>query len=264
MEAKIAITGASGFVGSKLLRRLVKKHIVLTLPRDLIQASPTKITETMGNCDVLIHCASPLRHPTVSSHDFISIKKFLSTYLRDFRPFVINLSTVSIYGGSGRILESTHTSSSDAYSNGKIEIENLLSTIGVKHLNIRLPGVFGASGNPNFVMNLLKANQTVNSSLKLKNSHHRFNSFIWIDHLIALVEKVIKDHDHLGFESLNAVYRQPMLKQELVGLFPRIRFIEENCDEPEIFYGSIHGKFLDEVFTKNSKDVLADYINLSR
>lgn len=156
---KILLTGASGFIGRTLLRRLQQEgHEVLALCHahqengmSLVSCDLSKPLTLAGTFDIIIHAAGISPAQTTSMKVFKhanvdSMENLLAWASAGHAKRMIFLSSVSVYGEiqSARINEDTPIIQPNDYGLSKYVAEQLLlESSKIEGLALRLPGVFG-------------------------------------------------------------------------------------------------------------------------
>ncbi len=156
------LTGASGFLGSRILRELTKKHTVTTVGRtplhgrhircDLAQAMPTLPNERF---DLIVHCAgkahSVARNPAErADYDRVNVQGTVRLLKAlDLLPVLpdgfVHISSVLVYGRSegDRLTEETPLTATDPYGFSKVSAEAVVREwavrTGVRLTVLRLP-----------------------------------------------------------------------------------------------------------------------------
>lgn len=153
---KIAITGASGFIGGGIVAKLAKKYSVVTVVRpssDIAQLGGTEIRyaditskkqvlSALVGVDVVVHCAALLPHHNASSERYASVnvtgtRNLLSAAVQCKVKQFIHISTVGIYDIEKNPFpsESTRPKPTDIYSQTKLAAERLVMSYGRKNLH---------------------------------------------------------------------------------------------------------------------------------
>ena len=181
--ATILVTGASGFIGSEVIKNLIEKRYPVIgidakdpidnlsgslnftfLRADISNKGP--ILDEPKNTDVLIHCAALVhnRSDDLSKNNYFSInydgtRNILSFLDKDKVKHIIFLSTVSVYGDSANISivdENTRTAPADYYGESKLAAESAVKyycqSYGIHYSIFRLVPVYGDS----FLLNVEK------------------------------------------------------------------------------------------------------------
>lgn len=170
MSRRILVTGASGFVGSVLAKRLAEDFDVVTAGRTEqgsasehfywdINEGPLSLS---GNFEGVIHCAGLAHQPQADADQYFRVNvegtrallRALDT-LKEPLPPLVHISTVAVYGRScGLDIDEERTlGATDPYGQSKAEAEKLVREWGLSRkvsvLILRLPLVVGrgAPGN---------------------------------------------------------------------------------------------------------------------
>ena len=171
---KILITGASGFIGSHLVRRLYKDHQVYALSRK----KPSKLIKDLKNivfinqdltknsiydfeCDYIIHAAS-ITNIGKFSDNVIMMKNLLEWARQKKIKFFLNLSSISVYDNCRDELidEYSKTFKPSLYGQSKLDSEKILEKFAIsndiKAVSIRLSGVVGTDAKDIFITKLVQ------------------------------------------------------------------------------------------------------------
>lgn len=154
---KIAILGASGFIGSALARRLeaAGENVIRLCRPDFDLSSPDTFSRISADTDVVVHAAGLVGRS--GDNDMLwRVNSISAYYLADYlncycKPnLVLYLSSGAVYGMSSDVLTSeSPLRPSDVYGTSKVIAESLLSThlqCPVVHLRLFFP--FGPNQKP--------------------------------------------------------------------------------------------------------------------
>ncbi len=151
---KIFVTGATGFIGSQLVKKLVEKNyqvIVLVRKKEDIEkfdsnrvkvivgdiASPQTFIKHVYKVDTLVHLAAK-RANWGLKEDFlkINIESIKNLFNKKFKPkHIIITSSVYVFGKNNRLPlnEQSSRKASDVYGTSKIKAEDLTSHLFQKY-----------------------------------------------------------------------------------------------------------------------------------
>jgi nucleoside-diphosphate-sugar epimerase len=153
--AKIIVTGASGFIGYSIYKKLQTHHEVIALPGRLNEIKPRSI-----EADLIIHCAGALRHrPTeyYSSNELGT--QFLLNGLSK-KTKIIYLSSRGVYRNStSELTETSIVGPDDDYGKTKLAGERLITESGNPYIILRLSATYGYNGKslgPTFIDSMIK------------------------------------------------------------------------------------------------------------
>jgi nucleoside-diphosphate-sugar epimerase len=132
VETSIAVTGYTGFIGSNLVDRLVRKgHTVRTIGRDF------KVVD----CSIVYHLACPSSTQEINSNPI----GVMDTIIDLTRQVVQGYSNTLIVNASsiGASFIPVDNSAQEAYNISKLCMEMYLLHSKVRYMNYRLPSVYG-------------------------------------------------------------------------------------------------------------------------
>jgi nucleoside-diphosphate-sugar epimerase len=153
--AKIIVTGATGFIGYSIHKKLETYHNVVALPGRLNEIKPGSI-----EADLIIHCAGALRHrPT----EFYSSNELGTQFLLDGlsqKTKIIYLSSRGVYRNSTSALtEASMVGPDDDYGKSKLAGERCIIESGNPYIILRLTATYGFNGKrlgPTFIDSMIK------------------------------------------------------------------------------------------------------------
>ena len=208
---KILITGAAGFVGSNLLKRLIECNYDVTGCDDLsfgdIRNVPNEANFkhisfsdiNVSNYDILIHCACAniiyaQDHPieTFKINAYESIKLF-----ERFKGYVIYTSTASVYGQADIFptKENAKKKVYNAYDQSKLIAEHYLQLRG-NHTTLRLSNVYGPGQRPDNpysgVIGKFIESAKENKPMKIYGDGLHTRDYTYIDDVIEAIMVVLK------------------------------------------------------------------------
>ena len=213
---KVLITGASGFIGSRITNYFVKKKVKvlclknvkkIKLEHKLIKKIGIKFLNKSSykdKIDAIIHCASKTPSNCTNDKAFyenIQLMKMLLNFSKQKKiKYFIFLSSVSVYGliKSKILKESNSFNSPNSYGKSKINCEKMLINFkkknkknGFKAISIRLPGVVGRGSHGNFISETTKKIFR-NKKVVIFNPNSFFNNIIFVNSLSNFILKLIK------------------------------------------------------------------------
>jgi nucleoside-diphosphate-sugar epimerase len=208
---KILVTGATGFIGKNLVKRLVREeNSVLCLVReksdirflknleveliygDLLDASSLKKSIEEKNIDIIYHLAGLVYSNSVKKFYEVNIKG-TRNLLEAFHPNklkkFIYLSSIAVNGFSaqGKLIDETYPCNPvTPYGRSKLIAENLIrdfySKTGVSVTIIRVPVVYGPDGQADLITKNFK--KILKGRTFIVNNGVNLRSLSYVDNLI--------------------------------------------------------------------------------
>jgi nucleoside-diphosphate-sugar epimerase len=234
---RVLITGASGFIGSTLVRLLGEQVILGTREKigELSQYAGIN-TELLSTCHVVVHLAARV-HVKGSEQDFLedNVVATMNLAKRAFdcgvRRFIF-MSTVGVYGSTScapyEISDACHPD--NLYTASKREAEEQLMSfaqqVGLELIIIRPPMVYGegAKGSYGLLIKLIKTGLPLPLA-RIKNKR----SFVSIDKLCYTIKDclsrpidkplIIQPHDELDLSTTDFIRREAENRGIRVRLF---------------------------------------------
>ena len=226
------VTGGAGFIGSHLIRRLLKEGNNVTtidnLTNEFKKNIPKDTNFIKGDCgtskvykklknikfDAIFHIAGQssgeisfdnpvydIRTNTIST--ILLLKHALKINCKRF----IFASTMSVYGVKSNkpTKEAEETLPESFYGISKLASENYLRIFekyGIKHTSLRLFNVYGPGQNMNNLrqgMVSIFMSQMINhGKIKVKGSSSRYRDFIYIDDVIEYFVRCLNNNKSIG------------------------------------------------------------------
>jgi len=148
-ESRILITGGTGFIGGRLVERLVQESgarvrvllrnfarapYIARFDVDMVQADltdPGEVEQAMDGCDVVLHCACQTDGSEAAQRavNVDGTRNILEAAQRHDVQRVVHVSTINVYGPpkDGDLDETAPRSySGDVYSDSKVDAEKLV------------------------------------------------------------------------------------------------------------------------------------------
>ncbi len=244
---KILVTGATGFVGTNIVKKLSINHEVAILDARAIKGNTADWHELVDQTDVIIHLAG-LAHITsnessTNRHYYSEVNTELTKILAERlavsgRRRFIFLSSARVYGNFSKNSQSFKSSDdlnpTSPYAVSKVEAEEALIALskyaGLEYTVIRSPLIYGPQVKANFLSMLKWVNAGVPLPLgKTQN----LRSFVGIRNLIDLIENCVinpnasnkifnvsDNHDLSTTELLNMIAGAMSKKSRLISIPP--------------------------------------------
>ena len=244
---KILVTGATGFVGTNIVKKLSMNHEVATLNARAIKGNTADWHELVDQTDVIIHLAG-LAHITsnessTNRHYYSEVNTELTKILAERlavsgRRRFIFLSSARVYGNFSKNYQSFKPNDdlnpTSPYAVSKVEAEEALIALskhaGLEYTVIRSPLIYGPQVKANFFSMLKWVNAGVPLPLgKTQN----LRSFVGIRNLIDLIENCVinpnasnkifnvsDNHDISTTDLLNMIASAMSKKSRLISIPP--------------------------------------------
>jgi len=207
---KLAIIGATGYIGSQLLNHLNTHFLVTALTRNNTPFAATqanclykKLSECEDQFDVIINTSYSLHvdKATIKKENVLmslAIKK-----MAHFETHIIHLSSLAVFGfGLDREIQASALKNKNDYNyvQSKLEMENLLLSIfNSKQLSIvRLGNVWGPENN-SWTQPIADA---LTWQLPVMPIHTSFSNITFIQNTVSYIHFVIKSGERKLFHHL--------------------------------------------------------------
>lgn len=201
---KILITGAKGFIGSRLMECLKKENKVLGTSRCLLEEEEGYVEVDLSvpfdisfNADIVIHAAalSPRQDAVFTDYYYNNVKateNIISYCLKHKVKKIIYFAAVSSYGNVDKILDgnSPHNNPGE-YGLTKYIAERLVMCSNIPYLILTLPGVVGPGCNNNWITGTAKKLWN-GQKVICYNRNGLFNNIVEISDLCRFVQILIK------------------------------------------------------------------------
>jgi len=217
-QLSFAVTGASGFVGKRLVNRLLElgaRVSVLVLEDENVDFSDQErlavfrgdlsntviINEFVSDCDVLYHLAAYVHKPTITQEqidrcyevNYLGTINLIEGCLENSQdPFFVYFSTVSVYGDvNGAFNEELECNPTTSYGATKLAAENyILSKVNANELRgciLRPSSMIGeyAPGNLSMMIKLIDI-----GFIPVFNSGKNRKSLLYVDNVIQAAKLV--------------------------------------------------------------------------
>lgn len=236
---KILMTGASGFIGKKVLECLDRTQDVTALSSQNIEGinciqslNYNFDDEYLSNngceqIEVLLHIGAFIPkssqdadNPILTTENILNTQKLLSANLPNLKK-IIYISSLDVYQHCEGILsENTPTIPSTMYGWSKLYCEQLImkhcQTKGIDCVILRLGHVYG-EGEEKYrkVMPIMVKNAISGENINIYGDGEAIRSFIYIDDVVQAIVNSLKLE---GFNVINIVGDETTTINELVGL----------------------------------------------
>lgn len=245
----ILITGAKGFIGSRLMECLKKENKVMGTSRCLLEKEDGYVGVDLSvpfdisfNADIVIHAAalSPRQDAVFTDYYYNNVKateNIINYCLKHKVKKIVYFAAVSSYGNVDKILDgnSPHNNP-DEYGLTKYIAEKMVICSNIPYLILTLPGVVGPGCNNNWIM--CTARKLCNGQkIVCYNRDGLFNNIIEISDLCRfiyiLINKGIINESYISCVSekwkVNDVilymYNKLMSKSDIIWLEKKNTFI---------------------------------------
>ncbi len=222
----ILITGAKGFIGSSLVKKLYKSHKIIKLINGTSYSFSNEQAVCALTCtshidkllaenfkiDMIIHTASVLTSIENSEqlflfHDNIKMYENLLLIIKKFKPIkVINLSSVAVYPNQDGIFSETSEirpsiNNDGLYGLAKFFGENILDFFNkntdTKVVHLRISQVYGKGVREDRIMKIMQNELEETNMVTVFGNGRRVSNFIDINTLLERIIFFIK-HNQSG------------------------------------------------------------------
>lgn len=238
---KVLVTGATGFIGGRLIERLVVEHgaEVTALVRNLAAAArlarfpvtvargdvthPANLATAIQGCDVVFHCAygtsGSQKHRAWVNRE--GTRRVLEASRAAGVSRIVYLSTLMVYGQTedGDLDESAPRKRfGNAYSDSKLEAERIALTSGLPVSVLQPTAVYGPYGGvwTEAVIRSLQSGRQI-----LVNGGDGLGNAVYVDDLVSAMLLAAVKESALG-EAFLISGEEPVTWRELYGFFERM------------------------------------------
>ena len=202
---KILLTGAGGFVGSRICQQWQGKYELCTLPRGFLrtadEASVRQVIQ-FEHPDIILHMAAIsdtgycTQHPAEAYRANVELPVWLAKAARQVGAKLVAFSSDQIYAGvkqTGPLPETLDVHPANVYGQYKLEAEQQVLALCPDSVHLRaawmydLPG-YGLPIRGNLLLNLLRAAQRGES---LRFSVQDFRGITYVRQAVALLEPAL-------------------------------------------------------------------------
>ena len=261
----ILISGASGRIGSDLVRNLSKNFKIIAIynsKKKLIKLKNVmwikhnfekKLLIKFKNVPkYIIHCAVNQKYLQNNNKRYFQKNNLIMENIIDFAnknkiQLILNLSSVDVYGFINKhfVNENYSPKKPNIYGKMKLKLEKKLYKENINFVNLRLPGVL-CKKEQNFerpwlnkIIYKIKKNENIN----IFNQNKRFNNIIDTNEIARLFRHIIKKklivRDTYNFASSNPLQLNKILKLIRNKLDSKSKFFEEKNNAKNSFYISV-------------------------
>ena len=261
----ILISGASGRIGSDLVRNLSKNFKIIAIynsKKKLIKLKNVmwikhnfekKLLIKFKNVPkYIIHCAVNQKYLQNNNKRYFQKNNLIMENIIDFAnknkiQLILNLSSVDVYGFINKhfVNENYSPKKPNIYGKMKLKLEKKLYKENINFVNLRLPGVL-CKKEQNFerpwlnkIIYKIKKDENIN----IFNQNKRFNNIIDTNEIARLFRHIIKKklivRDTYNFASSNPLQLNKILKLIRNKLDSKSKFFEEKNNAKNSFYISV-------------------------
>lgn len=240
---KILVTGASGFIGSNIMRCLNDKgHIVYGCGRKHIDPPNSKyvicnLTRDLPDLkpDVIIHAAAVSPSANVTFNDYFSNNVMATQNILEYAKLnnvkrMIFLGAVSSYGRvDGVLREDSPHNDPDDYGLTKYMAEQLIRNSKIPHYILILPGVVGKGCRDNWIMKA--AGKIYNDQqFNYYNGAGLFNNILEIEDLCEFIVRLLETETERSETYLLGAEEKISVEELLGYLRSRLSSSSQLCD----------------------------------
>ena len=202
---KILVTGAGGFVGSRVLQQWQGKYELFAFPKGfLCTATETEaLAQTRArDPDVILHTAALsdtgycAQHPAEAYRANVELPVWLARAAQQTKAKLVAFSSDQVYAGveqSGPLPETIPLQPANVYGQGKLEMEQQVQALCPGAVLLRATWMYDLPGyrlpiRGNLLLNLLRAAQRGES---LRFSVQDFRGITYVRQAVALLEPAL-------------------------------------------------------------------------
>lgn len=203
---KILVTGATGFIGSNIMKHLSNcGYTLFGCGRRAGEQADDRyficdlINDSLNlDVDVIIHTASINPSSKNSFNDYFGNNVVSTMNLMEYAKLhnvkrIIYMGAVSSYGEVNDVLrESSPHNNPDDYGLTKYVAEKLIRDSGIPYYTLILPGVVGTRCRDNWIMNTAQTLYN-NQPLVYYNGQGMFNNILEVQDLCQFISKLLKE-----------------------------------------------------------------------
>ena len=202
---KILITGAGGFVGSRILQQWQGKYELCALPKGFFCTADEALTRAQVEAlhpDVILHTAALsdtsycAQHPAEAYRANVELPVWLARAAQQTKAKLVAFSSDQVYAGveqSGPLPETIPLKPANVYGQGKLEMEQRVQALCPGAVLLRATWMYDLPGyrlpiRGNLLLNLLRAAQRGES---LRFSVQDFRGITYVRQAVALLEPAL-------------------------------------------------------------------------
>jgi nucleoside-diphosphate-sugar epimerase len=285
----ILVTGASGFIGEKLIQNLSADYNLFGVARhleqnknlfccDLIDSIALDRIFDQNHIDLVIHSAASADISRTNNMDgyfnnVLSTLNILNICLkRKIKKFIF-LSSNMVYGVSYEInIENFKTSNpKNWYSKSKFICEQMLidQSDQIETIILRLPSVIGAGKNTKDIVHDMANSLTKNNEILIYGTGQSMRQFIYIDELIDIIE-FFTTYKLKSKHLLIPVVNSELLSIKNIALkiiknfgFGDIKFVKDKREPPDQYIDSSILQNITGISLKKNLDTYLKSLNQS-
>ena len=202
---KILITGAGGFVGSRILQQWQGKYELCALPKGFFCTADEALTRAQVEAlhpDVILHTAALsdtsycAQHPAEAYRANVELPVWLARAAQQTKAKLVAFSSDQVYAGveqSGPLPETIPLKPANVYGQGKLEMEQRVQALCPGAVLLRATWMYDLPGyrlpiRGNLPLNLLRAAQRGES---VRFSVWDFRGITYVRQAVALLEAAL-------------------------------------------------------------------------
>ncbi len=258
---RIIVTGANGYIGSRLVRYLKDKGyetVAVSRHDDACfigtDYSADQLCSILKKDDIVVHLAAVRSGKTASDFkdNIVMTKSILDSMLKTKANRMVFISSIAVYSAlNSPFKEDQSLCSSSLYGESKIQCEDLCRTYaeenGIKVQVLRFPPVYGPYSPNRRALETFVDQAKSNKTIILTKETDAKRDFLYIEDAIYAIEKIIET-DPERYEVYNISNGNPLNNSELAKI---INYVYEN-KEPVVYDDTKHETITD-AYMDNSK-----------
>lgn len=229
---RIAVTGASGFVGTSVAEKLIEHGIdVVPISRKSTDYSVESLVEILQGADKVIHLAA-VRGGDGSMSDYHDNERItenlLSAMAQTGAERIIYASSRMVYSGEDRIpwKETDLPAPNSLYGISKLEGENLCGYCSRKYgfgsTCIRIAQVMGTGEKVRNMMSVFLEKAAKGEQLKVIGESRAKRQYIYVKDLAEVIRRVAMADGGAGQEVINAGMEQAYTNLEIAEIYSEV------------------------------------------